>query len=169
MTCLSQTLQSVLDRNDLSAADLARKGQLQQSLLSRLRSGKRFTLTKVNFQRLLGAFSNKQDQADLVAAHLEDERFGPGSEFVKIFIERTGGKLEPVAPLAPRSLELLLKDLNQLAQTRPAVRTILVALHELLTEDFAASEVNSNGRGPRPEEIAKLGNWERQSNAYGTC
>jgi transcriptional regulator with XRE-family HTH domain len=133
MHCLSKTLQSVLNRNDLTAADVARKSNLHQSFLSRLLSGKDFTVTKANFHRLLDAFPNKEDKADLVAAHLEDERSGPGSDLVKIFVER-GSALVSITPPAEPSFESLLDDLKRLSLRVPSLKVVLTGLHDLVVK-----------------------------------
>src|SRR5947208_3740669 len=89
MSYFRVALQRAIEERRLNQAELAREAGLSRSYVSRLFSGEDAALTDESMTALLKVFSaNQRTQAELAAARCMDARVGPGSELVRISVER---------------------------------------------------------------------------------
>lgn len=86
-------LNEIMERKELTGAELSEASGLLPSLISTLRSGERDWLSNSDMEKLLAAISNGTDRAELLKARLLDQMVGPGSELLDVVV-RTGYEAE---------------------------------------------------------------------------
>jgi transcriptional regulator with XRE-family HTH domain len=77
----------MLERPQLTAAEVARKTRVSTAYISRLRTGERKGISPEVLTRLAAALADtRAERAELIAAHMKDESCGYYPEFIAIRI-----------------------------------------------------------------------------------
>jgi transcriptional regulator with XRE-family HTH domain len=87
MSYFGEMLSRLLAESGMNQAELARASKVQNSQISRWRSGKLKDVSAEHLAALATAISEEpQKQAELIRAHLLDRCVGPGSQLIDISI-----------------------------------------------------------------------------------
>lgn len=94
MSYFSTALARIAARNQLSQTEIARHAGLTQSHLSRVFNGEHRTMTNEDFVKMITAFKDPRDRAEIIAARCMDVRVGAGADLVEIIVktQRDGAK-----------------------------------------------------------------------------
>ncbi len=87
MSYFSTAITRIAARNQLTQTEIARHAGLTQSHISRVFNGEHRTITNEDFVKLIGAFKDMRDRAEIIAARCMDVRVGSGADQVKIIVE----------------------------------------------------------------------------------
>lgn len=140
MSHLSETLEKLLARHDLTAHQIAIRSEISPSQLSKWMCGKQTSISEKHLTALAKTISKEPaDQAELVLAHLQDEKFGPGSDLIEITLNapvRKAGKTKSPAKTSKAPVQSKGDEaLSYLAQERlrnREVNSLLVDLARVL-------------------------------------
>jgi transcriptional regulator with XRE-family HTH domain len=87
MSYFGNALQELLNRKKMKAVRLAELSRVGQPTISRLINGDQLSPSPEDFENIARALTSEpEEQAELLRAHLLDERRGPGSELINITV-----------------------------------------------------------------------------------
>ena len=123
----SEELNRQLTASGLTQVQLAKASGLSQSQISKWFRAEQTSVDEAQMTALAQALSqDPATQAALVAAHLQDEKFGPSSELVSI-------SLQCPAPELPKTEgQAAIDFLSQLRLRNPAANDLIIALARCL-------------------------------------
>lgn len=134
MSNLSATLKSLLERNEMTPAQLARASDVSEPKLSRWVNDTQTYISDEDLEALATHISDKpRERAELIVARLKDNLTGPGSEFVDISIAGRALREDPAVHLA--KLPVVLQEAIPLFVANwkdDDVRNMIVGLKNLL-------------------------------------
>lgn len=126
MSHLANTIAELLAERDLKSCDLARRSDLQGSLVSRWKGGQQVSIRIETLEKLALGFSNEpQDHARLLHAQLKDECKGPGAGFIKIELDGARSQDRPRCNVLPPGIQEDLDLVSSVAVNNRAVRALL--------------------------------------------
>lgn len=165
MSYFGTQLEELLKRKNMKAVDLARLSGVGESLISRYRSGEQVWVSPEDLAAIATSISDSNsERAELVRAHLLDEKTGPGSELVRVEVASAPAMLKEDFPAyairLPEQLERAFQILRENAINDADVRDVVLGLGNLLSEGRAPGQVSSvpaapsrKGRKGRQAEI----------------
>lgn len=87
MSYFGDKLKTLMELNEVTGMDIQRSTGINSSQVSRWHSGEQKMVSAEDMAHLCKAVArNKHERAELIAAHLRDECFGPGADLVQITI-----------------------------------------------------------------------------------
>ena len=156
MSYFGNALRNLLKRKNMKARHLSQTSGVPQSTVSRLINGEQPAPSPEDLEKLSRTLSSEaREQAELVAAHLQDECFGPGSELVEITIGDSPVRERGVRhqPRLPEHLEESLAVLRECVAKDKDVRDVVEGLGNLLR----FGDVRTKEEGFVPPSSSKIG------------
>ena len=93
MSHISNAIEALLVKNNMSAAGLSRVSGINEAQISRLRTGEQICVNPNDLVRIArGCYPTAnadfiaEVHAQLLCAHLQDERVGPGAKYISIVV-----------------------------------------------------------------------------------
>lgn len=125
MSYFGDKLRQLMELNSVSGLGIQKATGINCSQISRWHSGKQKMVSLEDLALLCKTVTkNKHERAELIAAHLRDECYGPGAELVQISIAE-GERQEAVrATIDERMSEFL----HRMASEKPFLRKALLNL-----------------------------------------
>src|SRR5687767_10778286 len=113
-----ETLRQLLDYHGKTAMDLCRSQGFNTSHMSQIMRKTQKFIYKEDAAKIAGFFQDQFDQADLLAARLQDECEGPGSRLIEIKVRRRPpGKAAQKDPVRKHTVAPdLARALDQISQ-----------------------------------------------------
>lgn len=137
LTYLAKAISNLMELKKMRQVDLARMTGLQKSHISRIVGGGQKFIDREDFELISRALTNNPvQQAELVAAHLMDECFGPGSHLVEFAVNKQKVDAPAWFPdasyLSLKAQKALQFILGQGKENPLAVETFLVSTAEIM-------------------------------------
>lgn len=128
MTPLGNELERQLTERGKTIADVAHTAKINPGHLSRFVNGRHRTMKPEAFHRLVIALAprNPQAQARLVAAHMKNHSYGPGSEYVQVEIRVDKAPAEEAE--TKTEFEVAIDTLVKRAHQSLTVRDLIIKL-----------------------------------------
>ena len=133
MSYLGTTIQKLMETNELTQQQVAKRSGLQQSTISRLKNGTQTMISGDDLSVLASALGrNKRQCAEIIAAHLRDHCRGPGADMIAISIRDTPQPAAIDFNHLPRRAEATLRFFAHLIPTSPDTEKALTSFARAL-------------------------------------
>ena len=127
MSYFGDKLKALMELNSVNGMDIQRSTGINSSQVSRWHSGEQKMVSPEDMAHLCRAVArNKHERAELIAAHLRDECFGPGAEMIQISI--IGADQVEKAPPRLTKDERMFAFLRKVTIEKPLVKKVLLNL-----------------------------------------
>ncbi len=127
MSYFGDKLKTLMELNSVNGMDIQRATGINCSQVSRWHSGEQVMVSAEDMSHLCKAVArNKHERAELIAAHLRDECFGPGADLVQISI--IGADIEKASPPRQTKDERMFAFLRKVCIEKPLVKKVLLNL-----------------------------------------
>jgi transcriptional regulator with XRE-family HTH domain len=133
-TALGATLNRLMDEHGYTGKRLAEKTGLQASFISRIKTGEQKFIARDDLVNISSFFSRNEstgeptpfDPAQLVWAHLMDEKVGVGADLVEVTIRHSRkGEIDPKIGLSDEAERALAFIRNQVGSQKAAERFLI--------------------------------------------
>jgi transcriptional regulator with XRE-family HTH domain len=124
MSHFGTTLRALIESNNLTNDDVAKKVGIDPSIISRWANASRINPSLENLIKVASVVGkSKREQAEIIAAHLRDRCHGPGSELIRISID---GR-QPKTLMPENDIEYLMSA----SASDPLLRDLLSKMAEM--------------------------------------